>query len=165
MKRVVNLWGHAGTGLIIKCATGIAYTNQSCGHHCLHPEQEGAFVPVGNDVALPSRELISKEYELTAYFEGAPWHGSGAATGLTEADADFIDRILADRPDLRQIRVDRSRLTESHEAWVHVLVNEEEGPMVGSIGADMTHVLQRLTTISGFGPFPLEAILTWNNSD
>lgn len=165
MKRIVNLWDQVGIGLIIKCATGVVYSNQACGHCCLRPEQEGAFVPIGDEIAMPSGDLLSKERELLAYFEGPPWHGSGAMTGLTEGDADFIDRVLTKRPDLSYIRVDRSKLSESYEAWVHVTVRDGDGPLVQTVDPKMGLVEVRLTTFSGFGAFPLAAILTWRNSD
>src|SRR5688500_9872107 len=117
MKRV-KLWSHVGTGLIIKCSSGIVYSNQACGTCCLQPEQEGVFVPIGNDVAVPSRVLLSKETALRAYFEGPPWNGTGAMRGLTKQDADFIDELLKEPPSLGYIRADRSKLAGSHEAWV-----------------------------------------------
>jgi hypothetical protein len=68
--------------------------------------------------------------------------------GLDDADADLIDSILQDRR-FDGVTVDRARLTESHEAWVHVIVARESD----------------LALFSGFGPYPHPAILTWPNSD
>ncbi len=151
MKRVI-LYDHVGTGLIIKYPSGVLYSNQTGGNICLQPEEEGIFVPIGNDVALPSGILLSKQTALRAYFEGPRWQGSGAIGRLTEVDALFIDQLLAQLPNFGYIRVNRTRLGESHEAWVHVLVHTEEDE-------------SSLAIISGFGPGPLEAILTWQNSD
>ena len=122
-------------------------------------------MPVGNDVAIPERTLISKEDELQAYFEGPPWHGSGAMSGLTEADSDFIDQLFANQPNLSFIKVDRNRLRESHEAWVHVLLHETSSPITQALGREGQLRTMTLAVFSGFGQPPLEAILTWANSD
>ena len=58
----------------------------------------------------------------------------------------MIDGILADMPGRDEIAVDRTKLNESWEAWVHVKVN---GPLL----ALLEHAA------------PTEAILTWPNSD
>ncbi len=114
----------------------------------LSPQAEGALIPLGCDYA----EGIKKEVVFHDYFIHGPWRGSGATTGLTEGDADFIDRTLGENPALGFIRVDRERLRESHEAWVRVLVREDTPD-------------KELSLFSGFGSLPLEAILTWQNSD
>jgi hypothetical protein len=77
------------------------------------------------------------------------WNGSHP--GLKEEDADFIDNLLQRVRLFPAIRVDRSRLAESHEAWVHVTIaGEEPGPH---------------PVFEGFGPYPRPEILTWPNSD
>jgi hypothetical protein len=77
--------------------------------------------------------------------------GAGAISGLDNDDADFIDRTL-ERAQLDSVfRVDRYRLSESHEAWVHLVLT--------SSGTD-AHPIFR-----GFAPYPRRAVLTWGNSD
>jgi hypothetical protein len=138
MKPLVCLYD-AGLGLVFPWPSGVMYANQACGHACLQPEVEGVFVP------FDAEESWAR---LSEYFEGPKYLGSGAMRGLDVEDADFIDRILRD---LRQGQVitDRVRLVESHEAWVHVIVEAE---MDGSL-------------FTGLGPYPRPAILTWPNSD
>jgi hypothetical protein len=165
MKRIVRLWDHDGIGLIIKCETGVIYSNQTGGACCMQPEQEGAFVPVGTHVDSATGLLISTENDLLEYFQGPPWFGSGASTGLTNDDADAIDRILLPQSRISQIIVDRGKLRESHEAWVHVLLGEFHQTIATVLDLDGSLKETNLEKYSGFGPCPVRAILTWGNSD
>ena len=145
----VSLFGHVGTGVIVAWPSGIFYTNQTCGHVCRQPELEGVFVPLGNDVDLEGR-LLGPESLLHEYFAGPAHVGWGAEHGLDEADAQVIESALHKNHLLRIVTVDRSRLRDSHEAWVYVLIGEPDSsfPM-----------------FTGMGPYPLGGILTWVNSD
>ena len=96
--------------------------------------------------------LISKETELFHYFSRSPWNGTGATTGLTQQDADFIDALLRKPPSLAFVRVARERLLESHEAWVHVVVDRDTDDV-------------ELSIFAGLDPFPTKALLTWTNTD
>ena len=138
MKPLVRLY-EAGLGLVFPWPSGVMYSNQACGHACMQPEVEGIFVPLEAEESWP---------RLSEHFEGPKYLGSGAMRGLDGADADFIDRVLRD---LRQGRVvtDRARLSESYEAWVHVIVEAET----------------EWSLFTGLGPYPRPAILTWPNSD
>ncbi len=149
-KPYVSLIGHAGTGVIIEHPTGVIYSNQAGGTACLHPEIEGAFVPFGNEVFAGHR-FVSPENQLLAYFEGPKHGGTGATNGLDEADADFIDGVLKKVGVRQWIEVDRNRLKESCEAWVFVIVLDDEAPSV--------------SICSGFGPYRKKGVLTWSNSD
>lgn len=151
-KPYVTLFDNVGTGVIIEYPTGVLYSNQVGGTANLHPTFEGAFVPFGNDVLIPSREFISLESHLVGYFEGPRYRGTGATDGLDAEDADFIDSILKEAGVDRWIGVDRNRLRESCEAWVFVNVLADEGRPDVSI-------------CSGFEPYPRRGVLTWCNSD
>lgn len=70
--------------------------------------------------------------------------------GIDEEDALFIEAALRGARVGTPITVDRSRLDASHEAWVHM-----------TIGSDG----DCWSLISGFGPYTVEAALTWPNSD
>jgi hypothetical protein len=151
---VVHLFDLVGTALIIKRPSGIWYSNQTGGTSCLQPEFEGVLVPIGNDVALDSGEVLGIEKELLDYFTGPPWRGSGATTGgITPSDADVIDDVLRSNRSFAGISVDRTFLSESHEAWVHVTLEADD------TGCSLVALLE------GFDPFPRHAILTWSNSD
>ena len=154
-KPVIRLYGHAGTGVIIEHPTGVIYSNQSGGTACLQPEIEGAFVPFGNDVLLDGHRFISPEDDLDVHFVGPKHEGTGATLVMDEEDADVIDSILAKARVDQWIKVDRSRLQDSCEAWVFVTVMQDE--------QDKESVVSSIC--SGFGPYPKCGVLTWTNSD
>ncbi len=146
---IIRLWDHAGTGLIIRWPSGVEYSNQAAGTSCWQPSVEGVFIPIGNEVG-DHGELLGPANALFKYFAGPPHYGTGAQTGLTEEDATFVETCLHENPSLQNIIVDRNRLRESCEAWVHVALAEPSGQ-------------ETLRLFEGFGPFPL--VLTWENTD
>lgn len=150
-KPKVTLFEHAGLGLIIEYPSGVAYSNQTGGTSCSAPILEGVFVPLRNDYAMPSRELLSPEHALISYFDGPKWRGTGATQGIDADDADFIERVLSEHRLSHCITVDRTRLGDSHEAWIHVTVTAEEGTVA--------------SVFRGFHPYPRRGVLTWSNTD
>ena len=142
----VLLYEHVGTALVVPAPTGVVYQQQAGGVCCLQPELEGFLVPLGNDVELDGHRLISAENELFTEF-------ASGGEALDSESADRLDAYLqryarSHYLPMRSIRVNRERLHESFEAWVHVVVSEGE-PSVPILGAS----------------WPLHAVLTWNNSD
>ena len=95
-----------GYAIIASWGTGVAYVNQAGGTCCEQKSLEGFAIPFRLGLGV-------WEKELEDYFTGPPHWGSGGS--LTEADADFIDKRIGPC-----YRVDRSRLGQSTEAWVHV---------------------------------------------
>lgn len=146
----IRLWESIGLGLIVEWPSGVSISNQTGGTSCLHPKVEGVFVPLRNDCELPGERLLSPETELVAYFEGPKHMGAGATQGLNEDDADFIMRVLSKWRLDATIVVDRSRLLDSHEAWVHVVI-------IGNDDKDFP--------LFDFAPYPRRGVLTWSNSD
>ncbi|MBK9266196.1 MAG: hypothetical protein IPM54_41210 [Polyangiaceae bacterium] len=136
----IRLWD-AELGLIIRHPSGVIYTNQTRGNCCDQPEMEGVFVPIDAEQTWE---------KLSDYFTGTKYCGSGAMHGIDEEDAMFIESVLRDARVGVPLVVDRSRLEASHEAWVHVVI-EGDG--------------DSWSLISGFGPYPTDAVLTWPNSD
>ena len=145
----IQLWEGVGLGLIIEYPSGVLYSNQTGGTTCLHPQAEGVFVPLRGEVEVESNALLSPETELYAYFASPPHSGTGATGGLASADVDFIAAVLAKYRLDRTIALNMDKLRDSHEAWVHVLVNGDGG----------------FECFSGFEPYPRTGILTWTNSD
>ena len=139
----IRLWDGIGLGAIISFPTGVVYSNQTGGFSCLHPELEGAYVPLDADAGE----------KLYAYFEGPKHRGTGATGGLDAEDAGFIEMLLAERRLSAFISVDRSRLQESHEAWVWALVTCDGGDNVTT------------ALFAELGPYPRPAVLTWDNTD
>ena len=99
---------------------------------------EGYLVPFAGEHSDKCERLLS-------HFTGPKW-GGWCAEFIDAETADVIDSILTDVPGRDQIRVDRTKLIDSREAWVHVKI---EGPLLGLREHDE----------------PSEAILTWPNSD
>jgi hypothetical protein len=146
---VVRLYDHVGTALVLEWPSGIRYSNQTMGTTCFQPSIEGVLVPIGNDVAMDTNALLSAENALYDYFV-REHRGTGAVRGISEHDADVIDGVLAKNFAFAGVRVDRSRLTDSHEAWIHVTID---------------HVEQPVALFEGFGDGPWRGVLTWTNSD
>jgi hypothetical protein len=153
MKPVIQLWESVGLGLIVEHPSGIIYSNQTGGTSCFHPEVEGVFVPLRNEMDHEGPRLISPENDLFAYFEGPKHGGAGATSGLDSDDADFIDDLLRKHSLGDIVAVDRERLRESHESWVHVTVKQEEKSDHG------------IKIFRGLGPYPRPGVLTWSNTD
>lgn len=143
---ILDLSDSVGLGVIFELSTGVVFTQQTAGTSCLRPMLEGAYVPLRNDYSVPDKVFISPEVALSAHFTGPRWCGSGAMNGLDTQDADVIDAVLSKSG--LNIRVNRARLRESHESWVHVLVGPDVEPPLWS----------------GL-PTEALAILTWSNSD
>jgi hypothetical protein len=132
---IVELDDFPDLGLIIKAPTGVRYSNQSGGYACEHPETEGFFVP------LRTRAGRSELTTLAGMFRGK-WNR------LDDVRADSVDGALR-RHGITSIRVDRSMLSESREAWVHVIVSAVDNEYVPLAGASAE----------------ARGVLVWPNSD
>ncbi len=137
-KRIIDLSGFHGVGLIITFPSGVVYQNQTEGIACSHAEAEGVFLPLS---VKPGAS------EMWAF--GQHFHGK---IGPIDQDAArIVDRILR-RNGHTYLMVNQTRLAESYEAWIHVFIDEAEKPL-----------LPLRMAVSGFGK--CEGILTWSNSD
>jgi hypothetical protein len=130
----IDLMYFDGVGLIFECPTGVRFTSQVGGLGCLHPSMEGVFCPLPLG---PESRLV---HDLRRVFGGS-WHSASGE------QAEDIDRIL--RREFADVRVDRSRLEESFEAWVRVVVGSTSG---------------RLHEVVPHPPSSM-ATLIWQNSD
>ncbi len=141
-KPIINLWRIDGVGLIIAHPTGVLYSNQTGGKKCLFPEVEGAFVPLKDP-------LMNQQAELELHFTGYKWKGN-CNSKIDEETADFIDSVLACSYLSKTLKVNREKLADSFEAWIHVVILQD----------DRDEYLQEFCGFpSGFG------VLTWDNSD
>jgi hypothetical protein len=134
----VLLYELGGLALIVPSNTGVQYRQQSGGHSCLQTEAEGYVVPIAGDMHAAIERLY-------AHFTGPKW-GGWCSTGIDSETADEIDQLLSDVAHRHNITVDRSRLHESWESWVHVRI---DGPLLSLVENSQ----------------PASAILTWPNSD
>jgi len=136
----VRLYKLNGMALIVSASTGIVYVNQTGGHACYQCSQEGYLVPLGPEER--EREALDA---LRAHFMGPKWSG-WCNEGIDAETADEIDRIIATGTRREGLVVDRAKLAESWESWVHMRIF---GPLESLV--DYAH--------------PKAAILTWPNSD
>lgn len=147
----VSLFDNVGLCLLIAYPSGVAYATQTGGTLCRQSQIEGVLVPLGN--SLQNGCLGGAGVDLARYFEGPPYHGDGAAGGITENDAAFIDSVLRAHGVPSVISVDRSQLADSDESWVHVTIAAEEDREPS------------FKMFSGLGPYPRSGVLTWPNGD
>jgi len=133
---LVDLDAFPDLGLIVKAPTGVRYTSQVAGFACEHPQVEGFFVPLRTKIGRP--ELAT----LSGIFRG-DWSSLGVA------EAERLDAALT-KHGFSSIQVDRAMLSESKEAWVHVLVSS----------SDFEGVPLRIVTAQ-----KARGILIWPNSD
>ena len=169
-KPLIKLYDSNGIGVIIKYPSGVLYSNQVGGTACLQPTVEGVFVPFYS-------EVIAQEQMLIDYFIGPKW-GGACMNGIDDDDADKIDEILQANIVTRFIHVDRTRLSESVEAWIHVVMGTTphkrpesyNGATGMGITSDGDYIFDKdfeqpvpFYSIYGFGK--CQGILTWCNSD
>ncbi len=134
----VLLYEISGLALIVPSSAGVVYQNQTRGHACLPSRQEGYLVPLAGDVP-------DKCHQLHKHFTGPKW-GGWCSDGIDKETADFIDEVLHHMPGRDEIAVDRTQLGGSWESWIHVRIS-------GKLLSLVEHAA------------PVEAILTWPNSD
>ena len=126
-------------GLIVLAQTSIWYQVQTGGYACFQERAEGFYVPL-------SYQVVDHYVGLHGYFvEHSP---EMRGEGIDDVAAKFIDAELSRLPGHSGIVVDRERLGESREAWVHVLISE---PTAGLLFQEC------LGSVA--------AILVWPNSD
>jgi len=134
-RKIIRLWSMPDEAMvIIEHRSGVWYENQVCGAACAAKEIEGVLAPF--DLSM----------EATTQLMGTPFTGRGGS--LDASDAASVDRLLASEPDAAFIKVDRSRLLESCEAWIYVVMDPTGGD---------------LDELRGFGR--CHGVLTWPNSD
>lgn len=148
-KPIIEIWDSVGLGIIIAYNTGILISNQTGGTACLHPKTEGIYIPLANDYTETEKRFLSPEIELTDYFKGPKYNGNGAIIGIDLEDAKRINTILEKWNLEKQIEIDLNKLTESHEAWIHIKINKNP----------------KSELFKNFNDYPLKGILTWTNSD
>jgi len=148
-KPLVAIWDTVGFGIIIGFPTGVLITNQTGGIACLQPKMEGVYVPLANDYKEASKEFLSPEIALTDYFKGVKYKGSGAVKGIDLEDVAIINEILTQFNLHKMITIDQEKLSESHEAWVHIKIRHDSD----------------LSILRGFSEHVLKGVLTWSNSD
>lgn len=146
---VIRIWDAVGLGVIISYPTGILIANQTGGTACLQSGTEGIYLPLCNDYDTDSGQLLSPATALAGYFQGDKYGGTGAVEGIDRDDADFISSILFKFGLQGFITVDSGKLQQSHEAWIHVIIDADKSN---------SGLLSNFTA-------ELKGVLTWSNSD
>lgn len=150
--------------LIIDWPSAETFHNQAGGRTCAQPSMRGLLLPLH----LTPQNLVAKFLELadwlfvsgvmpTAEYKGVTPYG-GWCSSLRAADADALDPVLRFiAPScLRFLEVDRHRLGDSMEAWIHVFGVAYLTPD-GQPVANPSHGPWNLVGFRG--------VLTWENSD
>jgi len=140
-KPLIRLWELNSLGVIVKCESGVVFTNQVCGYANYHLEMEGVFVPLQD-------ETVDLQTMLYEYFTGPKW-GGYCYYGIDEETADFLDNAFPRSTSTSILKVNRDLLDKSGEAWVHVFIDQPHH--------------DRYPLIDGFPGN--EGIATWGNSD
>ena len=128
-------------GVIIEWPSGVIYANQTSGFTCNRPQLEGVFMPLEDESRVFADALLE-------HFTSKPYDGGGWASReerITQTTADFLDIRLG----AWGIQVDRSKLSESEEAWIHVVL--------------ISNPDERFPLYSGFEK--AQGVLVWCNSD
>jgi len=136
------LWNTPGLSLLIPAKSGVVYANQTGGHHCHQQSMESILLSLFNRFdGIDQQSLLNQHFVSKLH----GWCGNG----ITDDTADFVDEVLRATPYTSWLRVDRSRLLDSHEAWIFVQPTELSG-----------------TETIEFGDFQFsEGVITWENSD
>jgi len=148
---LIYLYEVPGLSLILKWPSGFAYATQTGGFACLQSWAEGILLPLGPR----GQERLDERFgEGRTKYDGYCWNGIDAD------DADWLDFVLTHLEPGHNwgplITVDRSRLADSWEAWVHVRIGPHPEREPAPPGGDSWP----------FHGIPAqEAILTWENSD
>lgn len=132
----IELWELSAAALIVSSSGGFLYGNQVAGTSCQQRDFRGYLLPIDEDGFL--------QREFTAHFCGPKWKGE-CDDGIDESTASLLDELLMKRAPF--VSVDRTRLDNCVEAWVHVTVDIEKCGLVDD------------------GSSTRRAVLTWSNSD
>jgi hypothetical protein len=163
---LIEIPSDIGLSLIVKWPVGCAYFNQTGGHSCQQSWAEGILVPI----PAPNSSTDVRLYEM---FGPSSRYEGHCADGIDEDDADRIDVLLATHHHAfrgeRIICVDRERLSDSWEAWIHIRIgaHPRRPPKLpiavggaAPLGSDENAFFWPF-----FGLPSDHAILTWTNSD
>jgi hypothetical protein len=128
--------------LILLEPSGVFYFNQVGGHSCYQNFVEGIF----SFVSDPVKKLHNIIAEYMLY-----------KNGLAVEDADFLDKQFEQFDEVKYLRVDRTRLGDSVEAWVYVDIDQ------ALVGEPKDYSEYYNMAFKGFGC--TKGLLTWDNSD
>lgn len=115
-KRRVHFWEYPLPTLIYPCSSGIIFEAQAGGGACTHPEVEGVILPI------QLQDTIENFLRLTSGLEEMDpgCHGQQIKTEeANELDLLFVECEIP-------LVVNRDRMKESTEAWLHVRIRRKD---------------------------------------
>ena len=136
MAQVIKLWYAHGLFAIVHAKTGIVYQNQTGGVHLIQAQAEGILAPLNSYIAGDWNDTV----------DGRLSRLLNCVIGLKKKDADAVDKILSLSAETRCMKMDRSKLASSQEAWLHVRILKSATENLEQFGGS-------------------SAVLTWENSD
>jgi hypothetical protein len=139
MKKEICLYPLKQLALIISEPSGVFYHNQVGGLRCVTLEEEGVLVFVDEAFNRLYDEISRYPYDYEEF---------------KKKDADYLDQLF--KRNLKYVKVDRTRLKDSMEAWIYVVF--EHG-----LPKPNKQSLRNNIYFSGFDS--KQGILTWDNSD
>jgi hypothetical protein len=156
---LVKLFDNEGPGLIIRCPSGIHYTNQAAGPICFWLHTEGAYIPLasvgGGSIGRRLFEHFHRSRDKTFM------------RGVRQEDADFVDTLLAEHG-LGFIKVNRSGIGQEWDIfawqtwdWGALLSSPWEGWLPVRVEAAPYN---KLTGVMS-GVDSADAVLVWENSN
>lgn len=125
--------------LLIPAKSGVLYQNQTWGTQCFQDEIEGNLIPLDSEDKSTVHGIGFGDFVEKMFPKGS----SGVIT--TDMGKE-IEKFLGNSATMKGIQIDWEKFEESHEAWLHVIVNDSE-----------------FSAYSGI--VDKKAILTWPNSD
>jgi hypothetical protein len=140
MKKAVCLYPLKQLALIMSEPSGVFYYNQAGGHMCCNQEEEGVLVFVDESFNCLYDEISRYTFNL--------WE-------LKKKDADYLDLLFKRK--LKYVKVDRTRLKDSMEAWIYVVFEHGLPKQPKKLS------LRNNIYFSGFDS--KKGVLTWDNSD
>ena len=158
--KTVSLYHLRQLGLIILEPSGILYYNQVGGTLCYQEYAEGILTfPYDPDGKL-------KEFLAECMLD------ISSSNPITAKDADYIDALFENSCGAVPLKVNRDKLNQSYEAWLHVSIDYSEkywnrmhtgfSRVEGILTWENSEKFwNRLNT----GSSRVEGILTWDNSD
>lgn len=108
-------------GIIFPMDSGIRFTRQCGGHACHQEAVEGVYAPI-----TPYKATLFED-ELDTHFIDIPGKYQGwCCYGIDEETAQWLDQLLVKYADKHgRFTVNRDRLKESKEAWIHLYFERE----------------------------------------
>ena len=154
-KNIIHLWNDGGEYLIIKCPSGVKYSNQTGGLWCNHQVAEGVLLPLHQGLADELGAHVN--FNVADYDPAFIKHTKPEILAeMVTKELDEIEKIIQDilKPNYTgyNVTIDRDN-PENQEAWFHLTFKRipDQKPS--------------MAVFEDFLSDEFKAILTYENSD